>query len=546
MFESHLDLSDVPAHDQDRDSKIMSRCLAALAIYLESGCSEKDAAGAVWDGADDNGIDAAYYDASESRVIFVQAKWIEKGAGEPEAKDVLTFTKGVKDVIEQDLLDFHQRLQGKLSDIALRISTPGTRVHLIIVSTGASQLAVHGHSRIEDFLNELNGQDPDPFASAAVMGLAEVYGGLANDPYQGNVTLEANILEWSFIPAPYHAYVGFIDGTQLKAWWKKHGKRLVAANIRHSLGITEVNAEIKNTASNSPESFWYFNNGITLVADEAVKAPSGAASRSAGIFQFRGASIVNGAQTVSSIAKVENDNALGNVRVSIRIILLKTAPGGFGGEVTRTNNLQNRIELRDFVAQDTEQKRLRQEMAIEGIDYQFVRSEDANSGPTSCELLELTTALACASGDASLAVQLKTGIGRFFADLKKAPYKAIFNPQLSGARAFNTILVQRQIDQWIEVRKRGLPKKSGVSWGVLVHGNRALAASVFKKYDPNNLTTPISTFSQNWDKGAVDASCEQVYNKMVGAVSTHYAGRFLALLFKNPTMTKHVFEIAIA
>lgn len=33
MFESHLDLSDIPAHDLERDNKILSRCLAALAIY---------------------------------------------------------------------------------------------------------------------------------------------------------------------------------------------------------------------------------------------------------------------------------------------------------------------------------------------------------------------------------------------------------------------------------------------------------------------------------------------------------------------------------
>ena len=125
--------------------------------------------------------------------------------------------------------------------------------------------------------------------------------------------------------------------------------------------------------------------------------------------------------------------ALGKVRVPIRVIILKSAPAGFGSEVRRTNNLQNRVEPRDFVAQDPEQKRPREEMAIEGVDYQFVRSEDSSVTSNSCELTEVTTALACASGDSGLAVQIKTGISRFFADLQKAPYKAIFNPSLSGA-----------------------------------------------------------------------------------------------------------------
>jgi hypothetical protein len=53
----------------------------------------------------------------------------------------------------------------------------------------------------------------------------------------------------------------------------------------------------------------------------------------------------------------EDDSSLGNVRVPIRVILLKTAPDGFSDDLTRTSNLQNRVEPRDLDAQDPEQKR---------------------------------------------------------------------------------------------------------------------------------------------------------------------------------------------
>jgi hypothetical protein len=544
MFEAHLDLSDVGVLDQEREQKILSRCLAALAIYLQTGCSEKDAGAAVWDGSDDNGIDAAFFDPSDSRVVFVQSKWINKGSGEPEAKDIGAFVKGVRDAIEQDPTDFHSRLHGRFGDIALRLGIPGTYVHLVLVSTGASQIAKHGQSVISGFIEELNGDDPETIASSEVLGLAEVYSGLANDPLQQHVSLDATILDWSYVASPYPAYFGIIDGLQLKEWWKKHGKGLVSGNIRHSLGITEVNSEIKQTAVSNPEKFWYFNNGITLVADQSSKAPAGAASRSAGVFSFKGASIVNGAQTVSSLAKVDNDTSLGNVRVSIRVILLESAPAGFGGEVTRTNNLQNRVEPRDFVAQDPEQKRLRQEMAIEGIDYQFVRSDDATATATACELIELTTALACASGDANLAVQVKTGIGRFFADLKKPPYKAIFNASVSGARAFNATVTHRSIESWIERKKRAVNKKSGPGWGVLVHGNRILASAVFAKFSNARLLKPINEFSISFNQQEVDLLCDAVHQKMVNVINASYPGRFLAVLFKNPSMSKHIFEIS--
>jgi hypothetical protein len=543
MFEGNLDLSDIGASDPDRDPKILSRCLAALAIYLQTGCTEKEAAAAVWDGGGDNGIDAAYFDTSASRVVFVQAKWINKGAGEPEAKEIGAFVKGVRDAIEQDDTNFHSRLHARFADIALRLGTPGTLVHLVVISTGASHLAQPGDSVLQDFLKELNGDDPEPIASSEVVGLSEVYDGLASDPSQATVPLDATILEWSYVPSPFPAYFGIIDGLQLKGWWKSYGRRVVSGNIRHALGATEVNTEIRQTATSWPEKFWYFNNGITLVADEAWKAPARAASRSAGVFSFKGASIVNGAQTVSSLARVDDDSALGNVRVPIRVILLEAAPAGFGDDVTRTNNLQNRVELRDFVAQDPEQKRLRQEMAIEGIDYQYVRSDESVSSPTACELLEVTTALACAAGDSNLAVQVKTGIGRFFADLKKAPYKSLFNPLLSGAKAFNATVAHRSIEKWIEVKKK-TTKRSGPAWGALVHGNRILASVVFAKYGASKLSQPIKDFSTSFKQTDIDPLCEYAYIRIVAAINTHYAGKFLAVLFKNPTMSKHVFDLA--
>lgn len=546
MFAPYLNLSDISEHDSDKESKILSRCLAALAVYLKAGCSEREAAESVWDGADDNGLDAVFFDASDTRLIFVQSKWIHKGTGEPEAKDVMTFVKGVRDAVEQDLTGFHSRLHGKFNDMAVRIATPGTSVELTVVTTGASELAKHSAKILDDFLAELNGDDPEAIAFKSTLGLAEVYSGLANDPLVSNVTVDATLLDWSFVPMPYPAYFGMIDGLSIKSWWKKHGKGLVAANIRHSLGSTEVNNEIRHTATSVPQKFWYFNNGITLVANEAVKAPAGVSSRSAGVFSFKGASIVNGAQTVSSIARVDDDSSLALVRVPVRVILLKDAPEGFGSEVTRTNNLQNRVEPRDFVAQDPEQKRLRQEMAVEGIDYQFVRSEELTPTPTSCELLEVTTALACASGDPNLAVQIKTGISRFYADLKKPPYRAIFNPTVSGAKAFNAALLLRAIESWIDRKKKTVAKKSGTGWGVLIHGNRILAAAVFKNFGLSSLSQPIGTFQQALTAKNLDNICESVHQKMVGDIAAHYSNRVLAVLFKNPSMSKHLYDGATA
>lgn len=546
-FERNLDLSDLNQNDSEVDIKILTRCLAAFAVYMETGCSEEEAAESVWDGKDDNGIDAVFYDSVGSRIIIVQSKWIKAGAGEPEAKELGPFADGIKDLVEQESGNFGERLQKKILDVGHAINTPGTTLRIILITTGASELAKHGTAKLDRILEELNGTDEsEKLATKRVIGLAEIYPALASSNSQEKIDIDANVLDWSPMSQPYRAFFGIVDGLQLKGWWREHGRRLVAKNIRHSLGATDVNEQIKNTAVKNPENFWYFNNGITLIADEVVKAPVAAGSRASGIFTFKGASIVNGAQTVSTLGRVAEDESLGRVRVPFRVILLQSAPEGFGGEVTRTNNLQNRVEYRDFVAQDGEQARLQTEMAMEGVDYQFLRGSDTTPPGKFCELIEVTTALACASGDPSHAVMVKTGIGRFFIDLKRAPYKSLFNASLSGAKVYNATVVQREIDAWINQKKDSVAKRAGFQWGLLIHGNRILAAAVFRRFDIAALSTPIAEFENLSNSLRISSICERVYERMVSVLEEDYQGRFLAVLFKSPSDSKSVYDKTLA
>ncbi|WP_334656702.1 AIPR family protein [Sphingomonas panaciterrae] len=546
LFEDHLDLSDIGSTDPERENKILSRCLAAFAVFREAGCSPEDAAAAVWDGSDDNGIDAAFVDTTDKQVILVQAKWIHAGSGEPEAKDLRTFADGVRDLMEQENDGFHTRLHSKLSVVQDSLLEVGTTTKLIIATTGKSDLAPHGTKVMQKLVDSLNGEDEADMAEWSLSGLSEIYASLASDTTAGKISVDATLYDWSYFANPYAAYFGVIDGLQLKTWWQAHGNRLVAKNIRHSLGATDVNDAISHTAATEPEKFWYFNNGITIVADEAKRAPGLSSAKTAGNFSFAGASIVNGAQTVSTLARVDQDENLGKVRIPIRVVLLKDAPAGFGGEVTRTNNLQNRVEARDFVAQDPEQARLQQEMSIEDVNYQFLRGERATPTARSTDLIEVLTALACAAPDPTLAVLAKTAIGRFFADLKRAPYKTIFNSGTRGARAFNSVLMQRKIEEWIDQKKRSLDQKKGLPWGLLVHGNRVLESGVFRLYGEGKLNETIQDFAASLDEEYLVELCELIYEAMLNVLEREHEGRFMAVLFKGPTKSKEVLESALA
>lgn len=543
-FGEYVDVSDLRDKDPERETKLLSRCLSALAIYMKADCSKKEAASSVWDGGGDNGVDAAYYCPLHNVVYMVQGKWKKKGVGEPEAKEIGTFVDGAKDVVEQDFTEFRDGLEPKLNYLSTNLSSPGTKICLVVVSTGKSTLASPANHKLQKFIDELNSGDADKIASSDVIGLSEIYDVLAGTRDRKNIDVTATIENWTRIDEPYPAIVGVIGGSVLKSLWNEHGSLILADNIRHSLGDTDVNLEIRRTAESSPEHFWYFNNGITLIANKVVNSVG---TKSAKSFTLKDVSIVNGAQTVSTIAKVESEDVLESLKVSLRVIVLESAPDGFGSQVTRTNNHQNRVEARDFVAHDPEQIRLHKEMAMEGVDYQYLRSSESIASTSSCDLMEVTVALSCADGP-GLAVQVKTGTNRFFSDLQKAPYKKIFNSNTTGIYAFNAVILLRQVDSWINQQKKEVPRsqRKGAKWGVLVHGNRILAACGYSIINKSKLSCPLSEFKVNLESRDLDKLCHYIYNRMICVVEQNYSNRFLAVLFKNPSDSLAVYNDVVS
>ena len=78
---------------------------------------------------------------------------------------------------------------------------------------------------------------------------------------------------------------------------------MFSSNIRFFLRDSEVNEGIFNSVRHEPEKFWYYNNGITALCSSIGKKPLGGSGRDTGIFECKDVKIVNGAQTVGSIAR---------------------------------------------------------------------------------------------------------------------------------------------------------------------------------------------------------------------------------------------------
>lgn len=156
--------------------------------------------------------------------------------------------------------------------------------------------------------------------------------------------------------AEYDYALTALPAEALRFVYEKYGARLLEANVRSFLSVTgKVNRGIRDTLRDAPERFMAYNNGIVLVADEAVLGPC--PDGSPGILWLKGMQIVNGGQTTASIyfsKKKDAEIDLAPVRVAAKIIILRglTLPDeeALISDISRFSNSQNSVRLSDLSA----------------------------------------------------------------------------------------------------------------------------------------------------------------------------------------------------
>lgn len=531
------DLKHKKDSDEFDDTK-RSRALAAYIVHHLAGCSPKQSALAIVDGEDDNGIDAIYWDDKELKLFLIQSKWIKSGTGEPEAKDVGRFTKGIKDLLSMNFDRFNEKIISRKDELVNILTTAGIQVIAILVHTGNSGLSKHSKAEFDDLMKEIN--DAGEILSYRHFNQTHLYQSLTEDldsPISANITIR----HWGKIQEPHYAIYGQISAAELAELWKNNKDRIFAKNLRSTLGDTDVNSEIKQSLSNSPELFWYFNNGVTAIADKVEKLALGGHKHDIGHFKCDGLYIVNGAQTVTSIgtfSERNKDKDLSECIVHFRVISLENSDDTFGDSVTKTNNRQNKIEVRDFVAQDPEQKRIRTELLIDGVNYQIMRGDDFTRNASSFDLQESTAALACASGEVTNVVLLKNNIGKIWDDLSKPPYKALFNPSVSGIYVWRCVQLQRAIDDQIALRTSSYKKARELR--VLSAGNRAIALVLFSVLPKSRLSSSDFDVSEMINHDAFNQILNFAISETVSYIQRFHPNSFITNLFKNQTKTREV------
>jgi AIPR protein len=482
--------------NNQRKDALNSRSIAAYALHILAEVGVNAAADAIVDGYDDNGIDALLFHKEQNILWLVQAKWVNDGQSPPAAKDLRSFKDGIFDLLSFDVKSnrFNPKFSLKQEDIMAALRSPGLKIKIVVAYTGP-ELSKNARRVLDDCLEELNDGNGD-LASLEIFDLAKAYKALTDSHEDQSIDVNVTLMDWGRLDEPYKAFYGRVRAIDAAQWWTQYRGKLFAKNIREFIGQSDVNDDIKNTLENEPALFWYLNNGVTILCENITRLDvSKGSQRKEGLFQIKGISIVNGAQTIGSIGQIyqksspEQREQLEQVEFFVKFVSLDGCSGEFelsssefGLKVTRATNTQNKVEVRDFVALDPQQERLSKEFRSNGRVYHYKRKAELFSkDEKNYELEEATIALACSSEDVNLVMLVKQDLTKVWINTSKYPYVAVFKPSVDAIRLWRQIDVKRLAESVIA--DADSKSQDQLRSALFRYGDLFLLTLVFKQMD---------------------------------------------------------------
>lgn len=297
-FRSLIDMSDDKRTQEQVEQHFLSRALAALVVRKLLGCSSQDAVDCLVDGFRDEGIDAIAVAESGTRVWLIQSKWSDKGNASFGKGDALKFGHGLELLDSEKFSYFNSRVQAR-ADLIRSAWYGATQATLVVATMGNAPLS----TEVTTYFEYLRGKyDAEPnFLDYEAWNSRRIMQIVREDNAPPSIEIAAPFDQWMHLAEPFEAYQGRVSASDVSAWYEAYGDLLFEQNIRKSLGLTRVNQALIETLKTNPQDFWYFNNGITVLCQSTVRRGFSRAAYGPIEVTMTGASVVNGAQTVTAI-----------------------------------------------------------------------------------------------------------------------------------------------------------------------------------------------------------------------------------------------------
>lgn len=365
-------------HARDDLRQYGDNAIGLFALALSFGIDDVHsvAAESITDGNDDKKCDLIFIDREEGVAVVAQCYLCSKEKKSAPSNKASDLNTAISWLLQRQIAELPERLRSAATELrsAIRDGEVSRFEAWYVHNLPESQ-------NVKDELNTVEATAKSAFQSGfgdckVSVTSKEIGSGSFEELYRETLSpilvgdeLQIEIEAGFEVRADlWRAYVAAIPAKYLYRLYNKYRTRLFSANVRDYLGSRKsdanINNGIKTTAETSPEDFWVFNNGITVLthAFEEVEV------KNKKYLKIRGISIVNGAQTtgaLGSLRKAPDDTA----RVPARFV--ETANTDLIYNIIQYNNSQNKVTASDFRSTDRVQKRLRAEVdAIPNAKYE--------------------------------------------------------------------------------------------------------------------------------------------------------------------------------
>ncbi len=314
-----------------------------------------------------------------------------------------------------------------------------------------------------------------------------------------NFTLELPFSDYLSSGETYILLAKLNDYYQFITDQNKLRRYLFDSNVRDFMGLNRVNEDIRNTLHNdkSPD-FWWLNNGVTILATNAVIVGKS--------IQIEDIQIVNGLQTSESLYRYFSSGGLdtNNRSVLVKVIVSKNTENR--DEIIRATNNQTTVELAALHATDKIQRDIEDALKLNDFYYERRTNFYKNQGITPDKIL---TPLYLASGFVNLilkspeqATNLKARFMR-----NEDSYNTVFSNKTDLQVWHRIATILKQTDKFLESKR---PNSNNSSEHFLKNRRQLLSFLVVSgligdfnfnvndlvKFDLNKLTS--DEFEKSW------------------------------------------------
>ena len=366
---------------------------------VRSEIAEEDLELAIVDASNDLGCDFIHRD--DGHVIIIQSKY--RGEGAKETSEQISHFQSVLKRLTDASLRANERLLGQLSNVDWVNDT----FTLIFLTFGklenqprqVSEQAANYPAIIPDLDQRCDWVFLDETALNEELRSARSIDSGGTDRQHALFPVGAkgkrgasSIIELA--AGQYRSFIMALDAKQIIGAYEALGRdSLFSLNIRNFIGNTATNKSIVQSARQSPDNFFLFNNGLSclcraidLLDDRIV---------------VRGLQIINGAQTVKAIVNAGRvrfgETSPWATTTPTVLVRITEIPGGYGSsarmreQVTQFNNTQNVVKVSDFRSNDAVQQALKEqfgEITYRGRHVVYVPKR-TDAPPKNAELIRL-------------------------------------------------------------------------------------------------------------------------------------------------------------